>query len=158
MPIDATKFRAALGRFASGVTVVTTRGADGVDHGMTATSFVSVSLNPPLILICIGHDASMAGPIATAEYFAVHILGARQELLSRSFAAEGDRFAGQPVARGSGSIPVLGESLARLECRVYARHPAGDHTVVIGEVLDARLGEDDGPLIYYDRHYGRFQR
>jgi flavin reductase (DIM6/NTAB) family NADH-FMN oxidoreductase RutF len=161
MPLDPDTFRSALSRFASGVTVVTTRDDDGLDHGMTATSFASVSLSPPLILACVDHTATMAGAITAAEFFAVHILAARQENVSRAFAQRevADKFQGRPVSRGSGRVPLLHDSLAQLECRVHARHPAGDHTIVIGEVIGCTLGDDaEGPLLYYRGAYGRLAR
>jgi flavin reductase (DIM6/NTAB) family NADH-FMN oxidoreductase RutF len=159
MPLDATLFRAALSRFASGVTVVTTRDANGVDHGMTATSFASVSLEPPLILVCVDHTATMANAIMVAEYFAVHILAEGQAGVSSAFARREatDKFVGRTLSRGSGSIPLLHDALAQLECRVHARHPAGDHTVVIGEVIGCTLGEEsEAPLLYFRSTYGRF--
>ncbi len=155
MPLDPAEFRAALSRFASGVTVITTRDASGRDLGMTATSFASVSLEPTLILVSIDHTATMAGPLEAAEYFAVHILSAAQEAVSRVFALReyGDKFEGHAVARGSGSVPLLHGALARLECRVHARYPAGDHTIIVGEVLSTTLGEDAEPLLYYRGFY-----
>jgi len=131
-PIDPTTFRAALGRFASGVTVLTTRAADGTDLGMTATAFTSVSLAPPLILVCVDHDAS-AVPALT--------IGA-------------DRFAGLAIVRGLNEVPLLDGVLARLECRVTATYPGGDHRIVVGEVHEATLGEA-GPLLYFRGGYGR---
>lgn len=159
MPLDAALFRSALSRFASGVTVVTTRDAHGVDHGMTATSFASVSLDPPLILVCVDHSATMANAILTGEFFAVHILAEGQASVSSAFARREatDKFEGRALSRGSGSIPLLHDALAQLECRVHARHPAGDHTVVIGEVIGCTLGaESDAPLLYFRSKYGRF--
>lgn len=155
MPIAPDDFRAALARFASGVTIVTTRSADGRDLGMTATSFASVSLDPPLILVCVDHAATMRDPLATAEHFAVHLLAAAQEAVSRSFARKEatDKFDGQRVHRGSGSVPLLDGSLARLECRVWARHLAGDHDIIIGEVLAVTLGDDADPLLYFRGRY-----
>lgn len=159
MPVDPNTFRTALARFASGVTIVTTRGADGVDYGMTATSFASVSLEPPLVLVCIDHAATMSGPLERADHFAVHLLGADQEDLSRSFARKEatDKFDGHEVRRGSGRVPILGDALARIECRVHARHRAGDHTIVVGEVLECALGADAEPLLYFRGAYRRLQ-
>ncbi len=155
MPLDPAEFRAALARFASGVTIITTRDAAGRDLGMTATAFASVSLQPPMILVAIDHAATMAQPLEAAEYFAVHILSDSQEGLSRSFARREalDKFDGQPVSRGSGSVPLLHQALVRMECRVQARYPAGDHTIIVGEVLAITLGEDADPLLYYRGRY-----
>lgn len=159
MPLDPSDFRSALARFASGVTVITTRDADGRDLGMTATSFASVSLDPPLILVCVDHAATMRDPLATAEFFAVHVLADDQEGVSRAFARKEmpDKFEGQPVSRGSGSVPLLHGALARLECRVHARHPAGDHDIIVGEVLAIELGADAEPLLYFRGRYRRLQ-
>jgi|LauGreDrversion4_2_1035121.scaffolds.fasta_scaffold06864_9 flavin reductase (DIM6/NTAB) family NADH-FMN oxidoreductase RutF len=154
-PIDPTTFRAALGRFASGVTVLTTRAADGTDLGMTATAFTSVSLAPPLILVCVDHDASAVPALTIGAAFAVHILAESQTALSRRFASsETDRFAGLAIVRGLNEVPLLDGVLARLECRVTATYPGGDHRIVVGEVHEATLGEA-GPLLYFRGGYGR---
>lgn len=154
-PIDPTTFRAALGRFASGVTVLTTRAADGTDLGMTATAFSSVSLTPPLVLACVDVDASAASALTTGAAFAVHILAESQTALSRRFASsEADRFAELPIARGIDGVPLLDGVLARLECRVTAMYPGGDHLIVVGEVHEATLGEE-APLLYFRGGYWR---
>lgn len=156
MPLDHSQLRATLGRFASGVTILTMRDADGRDHGMTATSFASVSLEPPLILVSVGHDASIAAPLEHAQHFAVNILSGDQQLVSRAFATtDADRFGGFSFARGVGDVPVLVGAHAHLECRVQARYPGGDHTIIVGEVLASALGDGE-PLLYYRGIYGRF--
>jgi flavin reductase (DIM6/NTAB) family NADH-FMN oxidoreductase RutF len=153
---DPAAFRAALSRFASGVTILTMRDADGVDHGMTATAFSSVSLDPPLILACINHAASMFEPLQHAQRFAVNILSDAQQQVSRAFAAQDtDRFGGFLFERGIGDVPILVGAHAHLECRVHARHEAGDHTIIVGEVEACAAG-DGGPLVYYRGTYGRF--
>ena len=155
MPLDPTRFRAALGRFASGVTVLTMRDAEGKDHGMTATAFSSLSLEPPLVLVCVDRAASMAAPLEHATHFAVNLLSSAQEEYSRRFAEkESDRFAGVPLQRGVGGLPLVEGALAHLQCRVHARHPGGDHTIVVGEVLDAAA--HDGDSLLYSR--GRYHR
>lgn len=154
-PIDPTTFRAALGRFASGVTVLTVRTADGTDLGMTATAFSSVSLAPPLILVCVDDDATAAPALRTGAAFAVHILSEAQVALSGRFASSAaDRFAGLPVGRGIDGVPLLDGTLARLECRVTATHPGGDHLIVVGEVHRATTAEA-APLLYFRGAYGR---
>ena len=154
-PIDPTTFRAALGRFASGVTVLTTRATDGTALGMTATAFSSVSLAPPLVLVCVDLDAAALPALTVGAAFAVHVLAESQTALSQRFASsEADRFAGLPVTRGLDGVPLLDGVLARLECRVTATYPGGDHLIVVGEVHEATLGEE-APLLYFRGGYGR---
>ncbi|MFI5232239.1 MAG: flavin reductase family protein [Gemmatimonadales bacterium] len=155
-PINATTFRHALGRFPSGVTVVTVRGADGRDFGMTVSAFASVSLNPPLVLVCIGDDATIAGAVADAGHFAVSVLAEDQDALAQRFAeSDTDRFAGTTVSRGTTGIALLDGAVAHLECAIVARHRGGDHTIVVGEVLAATAVEDGRPLVY---QRGAFRR
>lgn len=155
MSLDPTTYRAALARFASGVTIVTARGADGHDYGMTVSAFSSLSLTPPLILVCIDNGASVAPVLGHCDHLAVNILTQEQEALSRRFAEhEVDRFENVAVSRGQSGVALLDGSLASLECHVIARHAAGDHTVLIAEVLDATLREGE-PLIYYRGKYRR---
>jgi 3-hydroxy-9,10-secoandrosta-1,3,5(10)-triene-9,17-dione monooxygenase reductase component len=155
MPIDPSAFRTALSQFASGVTIVTALDADGRDVGMTVTAFSSLSLDPPLILVCIGNAASIAPSLAQATHFAVHMLAADQESLARKFAEkDGDRFGGLTSRRGIEDLPLLEGVLATLQCRVAARHPGGDHEIVVGEVLDATSHHGE-PLLYFRGQYGR---
>jgi flavin reductase (DIM6/NTAB) family NADH-FMN oxidoreductase RutF len=157
MSLDQDAFRAVLGRFASGVTIVTVRSAAGRDHGMTVSAFSSVSLAPPLVMVCIGEDSSLRPVIADAEYFGVSILAADQEPLSRRFAAHGERFDGIGFTRAENGAALIEGALAFMECRVVARHPAGDHTIVVGEVEAASVG-DDRPLLYYRGGYAQLER
>lgn len=151
--VPATEFRAALSRFASGVTVLTIRGADGRDLGMTMTAFSSLSLDPPLILVCVAHTASIAPALAETTHFAVHVLSAGQESLARRFAEKDrDRFEGAPVRRSDSGLPLLEGALATLECRVHARHPGGDHEILVGEVLGA-TSREGAPLVYFRGSY-----
>ena len=132
MSIDGDLFRSVLGRFASGITVVTTHDNAGRDHGMTASAFSSLSLEPPLILVCIANDATMAPVFAKAETFAVNILSEAQEPLSRRFAGKlDDRFVGVGYARGQLGDVLLEDVLAWMQCRVVARYPAGDHVILV---------------------------
>lgn len=152
--VDAATFRSALSRFASGVTVLTTHTDDDRDLGMTATAFSSVSIDPPLVLVCVDHDASMASPLKHATHVGVHVLRAGQEELSRRFAGtESDRFAGLAVTRGAGHVPLLEGALARLQCRIVERHPGGDHVIVVAEVLEAEVSDGE-PLLYFRGRYG----
>ena len=155
---DPDLFRDVLGRFATGVTVLTTRDADGRDRGMTVSAFASLSLDPPLVLACIGHDATIAGSVAAAEHFGVSVLAERQEPLSHRFADPGaDRFDGVPFSRGTSGVALLDGAIAHLECRIVARHEGGYHTIVVGEVLEATV-RDEQPLVHYRGDYGSFAR
>jgi flavin reductase (DIM6/NTAB) family NADH-FMN oxidoreductase RutF len=158
MPIDADTFRAALGRFASGVTVVTTRDEGGRDHGMTVSAFCSVSLDPPLVLACIGHDASMHGVVRHADRFGVSILAVGQEPLARRFADQrSDRFDGVGYARGKLGVALLDDALAHLECTLVDRRDAGDHTIVVGRV-EAATCYQGRPLVYYRGGYTQLEQ
>ena len=158
MPVDPDTFRAALGRFASGVTVVTARDAKGKDHGMTVSAFCSVSLDPPLVLACIGHEASMHAVISREERFGVSMLAAGQEALARRFADQrSDRFDGVGYTRGRLGVALLDDALAHLECTVVDRRDAGDHTLVIGRVETAWT-DQDRPLVYYRGGYTQLER
>ncbi|BAH39630.1 MAG TPA: flavin reductase [Gemmatimonas aurantiaca] len=155
--IDNDLFRAVLGRFASGVTVVTTRDANGNPHGMTVSAFSSLSLDPPLVLVCIGNDASTAPVMARAESFAVNVLRDDQEALSRRFASVmSQRFEGIGY-HGSEGDPRLEGVLAWMQCRVVAQHPSGDHVIYVGEVEQAGMS-DGRPLLYYRGGYATLER
>lgn len=156
--IDPETFRTILGRFATGVTVVTIRDRDGTDHGMTVSAFSSVSLMPPLVLVCIGHASDMHPFLAGADRFGASILSASQEALSRRFSdAMPDRFEGVGYRRGSTGVALLDDALATVECTIVARHPAGDHTIVVGQVEHGSVG-DAAPLLYYRSGYAQLER
>lgn len=156
--IDPDSFRAALGRFASGITIVTARDRKGRDHGMTVSAFCSVSLEPPLVLISIGHDASMHGLTMEVEQLGISVLSTTQEPLSRRFAdPESDRFDGVGYSRGESGVALLEEALAHLECTVVTRHEAGDHTLVVCSV-DRAVATDGRPLLYYRGGYAQLER
>lgn len=158
MSIDEATFRSVLGRFASGVTVITSLTSDDRDHGMTVSAFCSVSLDPPLVLASIASDTEMCAILNEAEFFGVSILDIDQEAISRRFAEhDGDRFDGIGYQRGKSGVALLDGVLAHAECRIVDRHPAGDHTLFIGEVEDASvLG--DAPLLYYRGGYTQLER
>jgi flavin reductase (DIM6/NTAB) family NADH-FMN oxidoreductase RutF len=159
--IDPATFRSVLGRFASGVTVVTVRDTQNYDHGMTVSAFCSLSLEPPLVLMCIEKSASLHGVIATgntASRFAVNILRSNQEDIARRFAEEHpDRFEGIGFSRGTTGAPIIDDCLAVIECEVQSRHPAGDHTIVIGAVIASATSEGS-PLLYYRGGYATLER
>jgi flavin reductase (DIM6/NTAB) family NADH-FMN oxidoreductase RutF len=138
-----------LGRFPSGVTVVTTRDGDGADQGMTVSAFCSLSLEPPLVLICIEKTASVHAALTAADGFVVNILSAAQEQLARRFAiVDIDRFEGVGFSRSADGYAILDDVLSVIECRRHALHDGGDHTIIIGEV-DASRVEPGAPLLYY---------
>jgi flavin reductase ActVB len=150
---DGAAFREALARFASGVTVVAAQ-AEGRLVGFTATGFTSVSLSPPLILVCVGKRASVHAVVVGAARFGVSILSERQRWIAEQFGRSGqDRFAGVDVR--SGDIPLIDGAVAHLECRHHAQHDAGDHTILVGEVIDATVSEHR-PLVHHLRRYGGF--
>jgi len=152
MPIDDARFRQAMGHFASGVTVVTTASA-GELYGMTVSSFASLSLNPPLVLICIDKSVPSHDSIKDAGCFVVNILEQRQEHLSRRFATTAtDKFKGVAWHSGQLGLPVLDNTLAAIECRLRSALDGGDHTIFVGEVVDAEVREG-APLLYYRRGY-----
>ncbi len=158
MTIDSDTFRAVLGRFATGVTILTTRDAAGRDHGMTVSAFSSVSLTPPLVLACVDHVAKMHDLMLQQEHVGFSILAAGQEALSRRFAElESDRFEGLGYGRGERGVVLFDDALAHLECRVRERHPAGDHTIIVCEVERATTRQDR-PLLYYRGGYAQLER
>ena len=157
-PVRAADFRHALSHFPSGVVVITVRDAEGVDHGMTVSAFCSLSLDPPLVLSCIGHDATIAEAVAAADSFGVSVLGEDQHALSTRFAAaHEDRFDGVPVSRGSLGVALLSGALAQIECAIVGRHESGDHTIVVGKVIGVQT-RDGLPLVYFRGAYHRLDR
>lgn len=155
MGISQTEFRRILSHFASGVTVVTTS-VNGVHHGITVSSFCSLSLEPPLVLICIDQRTLGHAMIRDAGVFAVNILAEDGEWLSRLFASrEPDKFAQVAYRIGQTGAPLLSAALASLECRLVDQHPGGDHTIFIGEVVCGDAQDRSGPLVYYRRGYHR---
>ncbi|MFA9429802.1 flavin reductase family protein [Egicoccus sp. AB-alg2] len=158
---DDDTFRAVLGRFATGVSVMTTV-ADGVPHGMTANAVSSVSLHPHLVLVCVERATVMSQRVRTSGVFALSFLAADQAALSAWFAdpdrpSDARQFADVPCRTEASGAPVLERNVAWLDCRVHAIHEAGDHDVVIGEVLDLGVGGLDDPLLYYASAYRRLQ-
>jgi flavin reductase (DIM6/NTAB) family NADH-FMN oxidoreductase RutF len=147
-------FRDALGRFATGVTVITCRTGAG-PLGITANSFAAVSLDPPLVLWSPGRFSRRFDAFAEAEHFAVHVLGEDQAPLGEGFSASGEAFDGLPVRDNPERCPVIDGCLARFECAAYARHEGGDHDIVVGRVLRASAREG-APLIFASGAYGRF--
>jgi flavin reductase (DIM6/NTAB) family NADH-FMN oxidoreductase RutF len=158
MAIDTDLFRAVLGRFASGVTIVTAVDAEGRDHGMTVSAFSSLSLDPPLVMVCIDHTASVWPAFREARAIAVNILSSTQEALSRRFASrEGDRFDGVGFTRGAEGVALLDDTLAAVECVVIDRILHGDHSILVARV-EAGTARDLKPLLYYRGGYASLSR
>lgn len=151
--LNSADFRSALGAFATGVTIVTTTAADGTDVGMTANSFNSVSLDPPMVLWSVGKGALSREAFANAAHFAVHILASGQEDLSNRFARRGeDKFAGLELERGPGGVPLLPGCAARFKCRTAYVYEGGDHDIIVGEVLEFDHF-DTAPLLFHRGKY-----
>jgi len=155
---DQTDFRNALARFASGVTVVVTRNGEGSFVGFTASAFSSLSLDPPLILVCLQKDADCYQAFMEAESFTVSILATGQSDMARRFATKSiDKIRGTLISRAlSTGLPLIEGASAWLECRTYSRVDGGDHTILIGEVLAAGATGAE-PLLHFNRTFGRFQ-
>ncbi|MBB1597782.1 flavin reductase [Achromobacter sp. UMC46] len=152
--VDGKQFRKALGAFATGVTVVTGRGSDGKDVGLTANSFNSVSLDPPMVLWSLGKSSSNLEAFMHTDHFAVHILSLDQEHVSNQFAKKDiDRFEGMAVERSVENIPLLGGCSARFECRTAYRYEGGDHVIFVGEVRSFE-SFDRPPLLFHSGKYG----
>jgi flavin reductase (DIM6/NTAB) family NADH-FMN oxidoreductase RutF len=152
MPIDDAGFRLAMSHFASGVTVVTTS-KDGALFGMTVASFASLSLHPPLVLVCIERSVKTHDAIAASGKFGVSILSSAQADISSKFASRNDdKFGGVELVPGEMDVPLIAGALTAIECRVYDQLPGGDHTIFIGEVLKIHTTEGD-PLLYFRSGY-----
>jgi flavin reductase (DIM6/NTAB) family NADH-FMN oxidoreductase RutF len=155
--IDQDEFRSVMGRFASGVTVVTSINADGEDQGMTVSAFCSLSLDPPLVLFCVDRAASMYSSLAEAPGFIVNILSEKQEALARRFSGlDPNRFDGIGYTRGVNGIVILDDVLGYVECKRVATHLGGDHCIYIGEV-EVAIATDAKPLLYYRGGYAQFE-
>ncbi len=154
MPLDAVRFRQTMSQLVTGVTVVAARAARGRAVGITASSVTSLSLDPPLLLVCVGRDTEIHDVILEAERFGVSVLAAGQAELARRFATRGQQAieAGE-LATSPGGAPILQGALARIECRRRDRFEGGDHTIVTGtlEWSDVTAGE---PLCYCRGRYG----
>jgi 3-hydroxy-9,10-secoandrosta-1,3,5(10)-triene-9,17-dione monooxygenase reductase component len=155
---DPTEFRKALGTFATGVTIITTRTADGAPVGLTANSFNSVSLSPPLVLWSLANTSASLDIFRKAEYWAVHVLATDQEELSGRFARRGiDKFAGLDIETGQGGTPLLRGCAARFECRTAFQYEGGDHLIFVGEVLGFDRAES-APLVFHGGKYAHATR
>lgn len=161
-PVDVDAFKAVLGRFATGVSIMTTV-AGGAPHGMTVNALASVSLEPRLVLACVERATVMAASVARSGSFALSFLAADQAALSESFADSGRpvgaaQFTGLATTTAVTGSPILAEAIAWLDCHVWASYDGGDHIIVVGEVVALDMDGDTGddPLVYYRSEYGRF--
>lgn len=148
-------FRRLLGHFVTGVTVLTTCDGAARPTGLTVSAFCSVSLDPPLVLVCVDHNAQTYGALRDHGRFAVSILTDGQEAVSRRFATTlPDKFEGLAYSWGTLGLPLIDDALAQLECVTVSAHTMGDHTVFVGRVEHAAAGRG-APLLYYRGQYGR---
>ncbi|MCX6628298.1 MAG: flavin reductase family protein [Candidatus Solibacter sp.] len=152
-PVGSEEFRRACGRFATGVSVASVLDAKGAPHGLTVSSLTSVSLDPPLILICLGHAVSAIHHFRAATHFGINILAEDQRALSERFARKGqDRFDGVAWQPGVTGVPLLPGVLAAIECAVHRIVPMGDHDILVGEMVHAQVN-DGQPLLYFAGSY-----
>ncbi len=155
--ISKAEFRAALGRFASGVTVVTARDASGKLHGITVSAFCSVSLEPPLILVCIDKNTGSHYALTETDSFVVNVLQEDQQYLSDRFASYlPDKFEAVGYSLGIDDLPILEDALANLECRLVNSHENGDHTIFVGQIERATISDGD-PLVYFHGDYRKLE-
>jgi flavin reductase (DIM6/NTAB) family NADH-FMN oxidoreductase RutF len=158
MAIDSAEFRRVLGHFVTGVSVVTAVDPRTTEpHGLTVNALASVSLEPPLVLVCVDRVSETHEVIAAAECFAVNVLAEDQEVLSRRFAMPDrpERFRAVAWRERATGAPVLDVALAWMDCGLWAVYPGGDHTIYVGEVLEADAHEGE-PLLFYRGGYGRY--
>jgi len=153
---DPRTLRDALGCFATGVTVVTCLTGDGSPAGLTVNSFTSVSLDPPLLLVCLAKVAASAAPLTQASHFAVNVLQTGQQPASIRFSTRAeDRFGTTPWSCGEAGAPILGNSLGVFECQRHAVYDGGDHHILIGRVVKASFDAGLDPLLYFRGRYRR---
>lgn len=158
MPIDPADFKRALGQFATGVTVVTTHDGFGNPLGLTVNAFSSVSLDPPLVLVCVDNRSETNAGFQASRVFGASVLAEGQEEWSRRFAVPGPgKFNGTPLTTGTHGVVLVPGALAQLVCRVAASHPAGDHTIYVGLVLSL-VAVPGRPLLYHASDYRRLER
>ena len=152
-PVASEEFRRACGRFATGVTIASVLDSQGAPHGLTVSSFTSVSLNPPLILICLGHRVSAIHHFRTATHFGINVLAEDQRALSERFARKGQgRFDGLAWQPGVNGVPLLPGVLAAIECAVHRIVPMGDHDILVGEMVHMQVNDGE-PLLHFRGSY-----
>lgn len=155
MPIDKDSFRQVMSHFAAGVTVVTTLDGEQRPHGLTATAFTSVSLEPPLVLVCIDKKADTYPHFEPCGLFAVNFLALDQREISQRFAKHGgEKFAGIDWRRGTLGTPLLEGTIGHVECRIRYAYDGGDHTILVGEIESAATADGE-PLLHFRHAYRR---
>jgi flavin reductase ActVB len=155
--IDDAAFKTVLGSFPSGVVIATTLDADNMPWGFTATSFSSVSLNPPLVLISLATKAACHRIFKSARHLSINVLRSGDELLARRFGTPGvSKFCGAEFVAGPQGLPLLRNALATLVCRKYVDYECGDHSMIVGQVYAVRGGPDGDAMVYYRRDFWRF--
>lgn len=158
MAIDADEFRAAMGSWPGGVTIVTARAGEQI-HGMTVSDFSGVSLDPPLALVCAAKSSVTTGLIEKGRCFGVNVLRRDQSELSNKFASKKDefkRFEGVETFEATTGAPLIRDALVNLDCRVVAIHDAGDHVLCVGEIEQVQVNDGE-PLLFFRGGYGRFE-
>ncbi|MBU6473638.1 MAG: flavin reductase family protein [Alphaproteobacteria bacterium] len=152
---DPRVLRDALGCYSTGVILATANDSEGVPVGLTANSFTSVSLDPPLLLFCLAKSPSRLKTFESTDFFAINVLHAGQQQIASHFAKRGAiRFGEGRCERGISGLPIIADSLAVFECARYSRHDAGDHVIFVGLIERARFTENGEPLVYYQ---GKFR-
>lgn len=155
--IDSREFRQALGQFPTGVTIITCKTEAGESVGMTASSFNSVSLEPPLVLWSIAKSAWSLAAFSQSQHFAIHVLAAHQQDLSNQFARQGaDKFHGIKLQEGLGGAPLLPDYCARFQCQMLHQYDGGDHLILVGQVLDF-CSKPQAPLVFHSGRYARLE-
>ena len=153
--MDSREIRDIMAHFATGVTVVTTRDGAGSPFGLTVNAFTSLSLNPPLVVVCIDKAAQCYSCFEESKVFAVNVLSEDQEELSRRFATKGiEKFGEIKWHRGENNVPLLDGSIGTIECKIVNSYEGGDHTIYLGEIVSAKATEDR-PLLFFKGKYHR---
>lgn len=153
MAIEAQELRRVMGHFATGVTVITTKDKDGAPQGLTANAFMSLSLNPPLVIISVDKGATCYNCFATGNGYTVNFLSENQEEVSKRFATKGiDKFAGLGWREGENGAAIIDGALGHVECRITQAYDGGDHTIVVGEILNA-AANGERPLLFFKGKY-----
>ncbi|MDO8433248.1 MAG: flavin reductase family protein [Candidatus Binatus sp.] len=154
MPIEKNELRRIMGHFATGVTIITSVRSSGELHGLTANAFTSVSLVPPLLLICVDKKAESYPCFSETRVFTVNILSSDQEALSRKFSVSGgNKFEGVSYRIGANGAPILDGTLAYIECAVSQEVDAGDHTLYLGDIQQAETPHEGKPLLFFRGGY-----
>lgn len=155
MAIDPRELRNVMGHFATGVTIITTKDTAGKPFGLTANAFSSLSLDPPLLLICVDKKVDCYACFEASQVFAVNFLSEGQDQLSTRFATKGiEKFEGVPYKLGELGVPLLDGALAHIECKLAGAYEGGDHTIYVGEIQNAVV-LNDRPLLFFKGKYAK---